>query len=133
MALTKSDSKSETLTQPSPSPVADSVLLELSLYRFYTWQETTYEGGRAYRFNRDAAMQLLAEQDAGRPIWRLYRPAKPKEKPKNIVYDATEVTAVRTRENIHGTDSNSAPVRRIDVGSDDELSDILSRDGDVTV
>jgi len=128
-------------TDQAPPVVADAanqgqqanetVLLELSMYTHYTWQNQTYEGGQAYRFSRETAMQLLGDLDHGRPIWRMHRAPRPKQQPKNLVIDATDVTAVRTREHLDG---GVNPAKRIDVGTDEEIADVLNRgEGDVTL
>lgn len=121
----------------------DSVLLSLAIYTHYTWGQQTYEKGKAYRFNRETAYSLLQEMDCGRPIWTIHRPARPKQAPKSQIVDATEVRATRTRQSLEDaalidpsrTDSGA---KRIDVGTDDEIEDILNRpdtesDGNITV
>lgn len=123
-------------------PVDDGVLLELAMYAHYTWEGVTYESGTAYKFRRDDAIQLLGDQDYGRPIWKRYNPPKAKTEPRMPIVDQTSVTAIRARVTLEeasllGTPDANKP-KRIDVGTDDEIADILNRpevdaSGDVTV
>jgi hypothetical protein len=120
-------------------PPVDTVTLELALYTQYTWGGTTYEKGTAYKFKRDDAMLLLSEQDHGRPIWKQYNPPKPKQPARTMVVDSTEMRAVRTRTSLEEA-ANMRPGqntgKRIDVGTDEEIADVLNQpddSGDVTV
>jgi hypothetical protein len=124
---TASGTSSAAATLPPPT----TTVLELALYKKYTWQGTTYDAGKPYRFRNQDAMILLAEHDTGRPVWKIWRPAPPKEAPKNEVQDATSVQAQLPIEEPGVT----LPPRRIDVGDDSEIADILtvSNEGDVTV
>jgi hypothetical protein len=135
MALKQETPKAQPADDTLPIP-DDTVLLELAMYTNYTWGGNTYEQGQAYRFKRSEAMILLSEHDLGRAIWQIHRPARPKQTPKNLVVDATEVTAIRTRQSIEQVLKGTPTQKRIDVGTDDEIADILARDGgagDVTV
>jgi hypothetical protein len=116
---------------PEPAAKPDTTVLELALYTQYTWQGETYEKGKPYRFRTVDAMQLLAETDTGRPIWKLYQAPKPRVAPKNEVVDATGVQAGIPDEPVHF----SPPRKRIEVGDDSEIQDILGKTegGDITV
>jgi len=115
--------------EKTPEPVKpNTTVLELAMYTQYTWQGETYEKGKPYRFKTEDAMQLLAETDTGRPIWKLYQAPKPRVAPKNEVVDATGVKA-GTLDAAMGMPPAS---RRIDVGDDSEIKDILEG-GDITV
>lgn len=103
----------------------ETVLLELALYTNYTWKGSTFEKGKAYRFKRVDAMQLLTETDFGRPVWKIYRAPVQKAAPKESIIDATSVEVQNIAEPIHGIEQKS-----ISVGDDSEIQDIL---GDVTV
>lgn len=115
-----------------PSPV-----LELALYKLYTWQGNTYERGKPYRFTYHDAMQLLSEQDHGRAVWRMYQPPVKRVAPKEEIVDATRVRAeVPDPDLPYLVGRPAAAGKRIDVGSDDEIQDILNQqtdDGNVTV
>lgn len=120
-----------------PVPESETTVLELALYKIYTWGDTTYEKGKPYRFRNADALRLLAEQDLGRPVWKIYQPPRKKEAPKNEIVDATSVS-VGPEQDEFGDQTAPIPLpeKRIDVGSDDEIEDILNRpDGneDVTV
>lgn len=107
---------------------ADTILLELAMYNHYTWLGVTYEKGTAYKFKRDDALALMAEQDYGRPIWRQYRAPKPKVAAKMPIVDSTEVQAVRARislEDAAARGNNTG--KRIEVGTDDEIAEILNK------
>lgn len=126
--------------KPPETPPPATVMLELSLYTHYTWGGVTYEKGTAYRFTQTDALALLSEEDYGRPIWRRFTPPKPKRAVNMPVVDQTEVRAVRTRQSLEDAAySGAAPIpgKRIDVGTDEEIADILARpedlSGDVTV
>lgn len=122
------------LKEKSPAPKPDdTVLLELALYSNYTWQGESYEKGKAYRFRQADAMALLGKEDFGRPVWRVYHPPVKKLEAQNLVVDATSIASQPEAEPIHGV----APPKpkRIDVGTDEEIADVLNRpdSGDVTV
>ena len=126
---TKTTESSDAAASPAvASQETDFVLLELALYTNYTWKDEAFQKGKAYKFTKNNAMQLLTETDHGRPVWRIYRQVRPKAAPKNEVFDATAIKADPAVEVVNGI-----PDKRIDVGSDDEIADILGRDGDVTV
>jgi len=119
------------------NPHANTTVLELALYKIYTWQGVTYERGKPYRFKNSDAMILLGEHDHGRPVWRIYTPPTKKSAPRNEIVDATRVQAQLPVDEF-GTVlvAPDTTKKRIDVGTDDEISDILSRPddgGDVTV
>lgn len=106
-------------------------MLELALYKIYTWGAMTYEAGKPYRFRNADAMILLAEQDLGRPIWKLWRKPVPKAAPKNEPVDVTMVHAPIPVNELG--EVSTAPVgapadKRIDVGDDSEIADILQKD-----
>jgi hypothetical protein len=115
---------------PTTASRVETTVLELALYKNYTWGNVTYEKGKPYRFRNSDAMVLLAEHDTGRPIWRIYQKPKPRQAPRNEIVDATSVTATLPVEEPMGLKTE----KRIDVGTDDEIADILNRDGgDITV
>lgn len=123
-----------------PVPVVPTVLLELALYTNYTRSGTVYEKGTAYKFTQEDALALLGEEDFGRPIWRRYQPPKPKRKAQMPIVDSTEVRAVRSRQSLEEAayqGANPPQAKRITVGTDEEIADILNRpedlSGDVTV
>jgi hypothetical protein len=122
MALKTPDNK------PLPTAPSDTtMLLELALYSRYTRKKNTYIGGQVYRFKREDAMQLLTDTDAGRPIWRMWRkPAPKKQTATTTVMDATAISVERIGEPPSGLVPDE-PGKRIDVGSDEEISDILNR------
>ena len=111
----------------TPTNPDDSMLLELALYTRYTRKKNTYLGGQVYRFKRADAMQLLTEMDSGRPIWRMWRkPAPKKQTATSTVMDATAISVERVGEPISGLVPDD-PSKRINVGTDDEIADILNR------
>jgi hypothetical protein len=122
----------KTERQVETRPPSDTAVLELALYKKYTWGTTTYEAGKPYRFRHQDAMVLLSEQDTGRPIWRLYTPERPKVVPSNEPQDKTWVQALPPVENLSVT---PPPAKRIEIGDDSEIADILqtTSEGDVTV
>jgi hypothetical protein len=121
------------VTPEKTSPVvhhvqpADYVTLELALYTQYHYQGKTFQKGTAYKFRRDVAMQLLGEHDHSRPVWRIYRAPAPKVKPKHTVEEAMTVEFKKLEEMPNGSDSKPT---RIDVGTDDEIAEILSNVAD---
>lgn len=120
----------KTKEEKAPSQ-PDTMVLELALYNVYSLENRTYHKGTAYRFNRDVALRLLEEEDAGRRVWKQHRPVKIEVK-KEPIEDVTKVQIVDATEPIHGLDEKKAP-KGIQVGSDDEISDILNREDDITV
>jgi len=121
----------KTVDASAPPPVSrvETTVLELALYKNYTWGNITYEKGKPYRFRNSDAMILLGEHDTGRPIWRIYQKPIPRQAPRNEIVDATSITAPLPIEEPGGLKTE----KRIDVGTDDEIADILNRDGDITV
>ena len=135
MALKTVKSKSASVAAPTAAPVTepDSVLLELALYTNYTWNKETFQKGKAYKFAKDVAMELLSEEDHGRRVWRIYQPKpKPQTAQTDVVYDATTLKPPPPAEEPTGSPD---PEKRINVGDDAEITDILNRTdpGDVTV
>lgn len=121
MALKTPDNK------PIAAPAEDVMLLELALYSRYTLKKNTYIGGQVYRFKRADAMQLLAEMDHGRPIWRQWRkPVAKKQTATTQVVDATAISVDRVGEPPTGLVPDD-PSKRIDVGTDEEIADILNK------
>jgi hypothetical protein len=129
-------------SEPEPEPKdpkgpreEPTILLELALYQHYRMNDVNYDKGIPYRFRTIEALQLLGVTDFSRPVWRLYQPPAQSRKktPAELIKDATEVRLPEQVEPIHGVDSST---RRIDVGTDDEIADILNRPddaGNVTV
>lgn len=134
MAL-KTPEKAPDASPTKPAPPT-TVMLELALYTHYTWQGTTYEKGTAYRFTQEDAIALMSEEDYGRPIWRRYQPPRKRGPVSMPVVDQTEVRAVRTRQSLEEAAYRGAapvPGKRIDVGTDEEIADVLNRpDGDTS-
>lgn len=122
-----------------PPVAVNTTVLELAMYKLYTWGGYTYEKGKPYRFKNSDAMILLGEMDTGRPVWKIYRPPPVKQAPKNEIVDATMIAAPTPVDEFgQPLMSSDDPAKRIDVGSDDEIADILNRpdideSGDVTV
>lgn len=126
MALNKVEKKAEKPAAPT------TIVLELALYTNYTYKGFTYQKGKPYRFSRETAVDMLSEFDSGRPVWRVYNPPAPKTAPKVEVVDATAVEPVGI---IDDPVREEDPKRRIEVGSDDEIRDILNPadEGNVTI
>lgn len=117
---------------PAP-PADDTVLLELAFYKRLTRQRTTYVSGQPYRFKREDAYRLLAELDHQRPIWRIFQPKPVVRKAvdgtvEQPVVDATHLSVERKAEPIFGSEAVMVTPKgkRIEVGTDDEISDILN-------
>jgi len=115
-----------------------TTVLELALYKIYTWQGHTYEQGKPYRFKNEDAMVLLSEQDIGRQVWKLYRPAPKAHAPKTEIQDATSVHASRPPEDTWGISTVNKEQKRVDIGDDSEIQDVLGAidadtDGNITV
>ena len=121
------------------SPMPNTTVLELALYKIYTWGPNTYEKGKPYRFKNSDAMILLAEHDLDRPVWKIYKPERPKQVVKPEIVDATMIAAPIQVDSLGEplTPVGKLPPKRIDVGTDNEIADILNRpddsSGDVTV
>lgn len=137
MALKTPPEKAPASPKPDRAPaasapdviVANTTVLELALYNLYTWQGDTYERGKPYRFKNSDALILLGEQDLGRPIWRIFRPATKKEArnaQQQEVVDATLVKATRPTVEMAFGRKPSDKIERIDVGDDSEIADILN-------
>jgi hypothetical protein len=112
----------------------DTTVLELALYKIFMWQDRKFEAGKPYRFKNADAIMLMGERDHDRPIWKLYRPPVVRQATQPVVVDATAVQ-VTAPLNEFGEPVNKDQ-KRIDIGDDSEISDILeqaSSEGDVTV
>lgn len=57
--------KTERAEAPAKPANDGTTILELALYKIYTWGANTYEAGKPYRFRNADAMQLMSEQDLG--------------------------------------------------------------------
>lgn len=127
--------------KPEKPEASATVTLELALYTHYTWGGVAYEKGVGYRFAQADAMALLGEMDHGRPIWRQYVAPRKKVAAAMPIVDSTEVRAVRSRLSMEEAALRSggkAVGKRIEVGTDEEIADVLNRPdadpgGDVTV
>ena len=129
--------KTERKQEMTPEVAAQTTVLELALYKKYTWQGFTYEANKPYRFKNTDAMMLLNEQDLGRPVWRIYRPPVARRQTKAEIVDATDVQVAPPVDEF-GVVKIDSPNKRIDIGNDDEIADILNKpeqnaEGDVTV
>jgi hypothetical protein len=108
------------------NPLANTTVLELSLYAKYTWGNVTYEKGKPYRFKNSDAMILMGELDHGRPIWRVYQPPVQRQAPRNEVVDATMISAPVPVDEFGQSVGPRMPPKRIEVGDDSEIADILN-------
>lgn len=131
MALKNSTETPKPAAAPASRP---TMKLELALYTIYNFQgfqyvKTNPATGQpmVYEFDQNVALNLLARQDMGRAIWKQHRP-KPVRRPESNVVKQVDLQVRPVGEPIHGIDttSTSAP-RVIEVGSDDEIADILDR------
>lgn len=118
------------------NPIANTTVLELSLYTKYTWGNVTYEKGKPYRFKNSDAMVLLGERDTDRPIWKMYHAPAAKRAPRNEVVDATMINAPVPVDEFGQSVMSLPASKRIEIGDDSEIADILNQQdgsGDVTV
>jgi len=115
---------------PAPAP-SDTLTLVLVLYKNYTRDGQAYKQGVQYKFMREDAMVLLDEQDAGRPVWRIYRvPVVRKTESTHV-----DATNRQVRPVIEGDPvvAAASAAKRIEVGSEDEIADILNQPDDVQI
>lgn len=126
----KTDETNPEVTQPVEprAPVALTVVLELALYKHYTWGKDTYVQNQPYRFSQDVALRLLRETDAGRQVWKQYTPKPVKRVVRPVVEDATHVTVPIM--DMSDVEIGADPNKRIEVGTDDEIRDVLTRPDD---
>lgn len=127
--------KTEKPPEAPPAP-PETTVLELAMYKKYTWQGTTYEGGKPYRFRNADALRLMSERDHDRPIWKVHRPVRRKEVIADEIVDATMVQVNPPMDEFGAVIVAKEPSKRIDIGDDSEIQDILSQvstEGDVTV
>ena len=112
-------------TPATPKPVRPTMELELSLYTNLTVgtgsHTITYEKGKVYKFDREVALQLLQDADAGRPVWKQHRKFVPRLQQTGPI-DVTHVKMQADQEPIHGVDTSK---NRIDIGDDSEIEDII--------
>lgn len=127
MAITKASatevSKAEVQAAPQAEP--KTVTLELAIYKRYNRGGHLYVAEEAYEFYEPQALILLreTEESTGRPLWRRYKPkvevqvAPPGHK--------VIVSALQDGVRQEADHDEINPVRRIDIGADEDLSDIL--------
>jgi hypothetical protein len=111
-----------------------TVLLELALYKRYMRLGVFYESGVIYKVTKEQAVILLGEQDNGKALWKVYRPARETpsaevQKARNVV-DATTVKVVATPQD---ADPSQPRQTRIEIGNDEEIASILEKEDVVTV
>lgn len=117
---------------PQQPPEEDTLTLELALYTSYMMGGYKYEKGVPYKFRRETALDLLAESDTGRPIWKQYRKPIPKHIKTNETIDARNMLIPPPPlEPIHGVEETES--KRIDVGSEEEFNEILQEKGEENV
>jgi hypothetical protein len=110
----------------------DTILLELTMYNNFTIGETTYEKGKPYRFTQKVALRLLAEQDMGRPVWKQFVAPVEARAPKAVVVEDRTKIEIPQEIEPDPAASNSGSTKRIEIGDESELADILNKD-EVTV
>lgn len=103
------------------------IQLELTIYTRYTRAGHLYEKDKVYEFNESQADILMqeVEEASGLPLWRKY---KPRPTPKEVrIEEGRRALVDATGDHVVKQERVAAPdgqVRGIQVGSDDELSDI---------
>jgi hypothetical protein len=141
MALNKAETQ-DTPETSKQSKVADEVLLVLHLYKRYLRHGTLYEkfasDGRqnVYKFTKEQAVVLLAEQDEGRSIWRRYREQTVRhiEKPKPQMPTGPHIKdATKNKVEVTEQEDVLPGATRIEIGNDDEIDSILNAEDVVEV
>lgn len=83
---------------PAAAPVKKQLLLlVLAMYQRYSDAGTLYEKNKVYAFDVETGTAKLQEEDNGRPIWRVYKEAKPEDaagEAKPAIVDMTQPKAV---------------------------------------
>jgi hypothetical protein len=122
-------------TERQKTSTDETTVLELALYKIFTWQDRKFEAGKPYRFRNEDAIVLMGERDHDRPIWKLYRPPVVRQSTQPVIVDATSIQPTPPM-NEFGEPVTPKEQKRIEIGDDSEISDILEQagsEGDVTV
>lgn len=119
--------------QDAVAPEA-TVVLDLAVYERYNRLGELYEKGVGYVFSQEQANVLLAEQeaDSGSPVWKIYVSKKAAE----VERAPREPEPVdKTRAVVEVLESEEMPgkTRRIDIGDDSEIEELLGNADDDTV
>lgn len=107
---------------------AKTIDLELVTYKRYHRGGRLYVAEQAYRFTEVQAAILLEEVDnsSGRPVWRRYKPKSAASVPELGIKKVTDSTTAKV-ERIADDEMLSEAPKRIDIGSDAEIADILQQ------
>jgi hypothetical protein len=105
------------------------VSLELAIYKRYTRGGLLYESDKFYNFTAEQASILLqeTEDNTGRPIWRRYKAGQQKVVTQ-VVNEKKGVDATGDKivpDQRDAEDLEAMGLKKIEIGSDDEISDIL--------
>jgi hypothetical protein len=131
MALDITKGKTAPAAAAAPEPVR-KVALCLAIYQRYHRAGQLFEAGIPYNFTEEQAETLLEEVEDGseNPIWKRY---KRKSEVQRVQVEANgdlipvDMTASVVKE-LGAVDEN-APSKRIEIGDDSELAEILGPDG----
>jgi hypothetical protein len=106
--------------------------LELVTYQRYHRGGRLYVAEQAYRFTEAQAVILLEEVDSStsRPVWRRYKPKAAAAVPELGIKKVSDSTTAKV-ERIPEDEVFAEVPKRIDIGSDAEISDILQQVGQV--
>jgi hypothetical protein len=110
-------------------PRTGTLMLELALYKRYHWKGALYEAGVIYKVSREQAVEMLQEEDSGRPIWKVHRKVeKESTRPKLKLDEDGAVDLSKFDLDKPDTlplgEEHKKP-KRIDIGNDDEIADLL--------
>jgi hypothetical protein len=112
----------------------EHVFLTPALYDRYVRKGHLFEKGTPYRVTREQADVLLAEveDESDRPLWRVYKPAAT---PQALIIAeaargpaAVDMTGALV-EDLPEVDANADSKRRLEVGDDSEIAEILADAG----
>jgi hypothetical protein len=108
-----------------------TLTLTLNMYKNYSRNGVQYKAGVQYKFKRDSAMVLLEETDAGRPVWKIWRaPVVRKATATQVDQSAVEIQPIVESDPVV---ADAVAAKKIEIGGEDEIEDLLSRPDDVTV
>jgi len=109
------------------------VKLELAFYKRYHRGGHLYDSDSIYEFTPEQADILLSEVEDGtdRPIWRKYRP---KPTPQQVrINEENRRVVTATTDKIEEIEEAGRTEGRIDIGSDEEIAEILGAAGNETI
>jgi hypothetical protein len=105
--------------------------LQLGIYQRYAQGGRVYEAGVVYDFPKETALDLMTEEDNGRPLWKVYRPKKAEQEAQTEPVKRVNVTKPG-KVAVAEVPAVEVEAKRLEIGSDEELTELglnIAHDG----